>query len=372
MRRLAERLRVRVRDVRDSEKGISLLFVTISLVVLVGMVAFAVDIGALYQERRELQNGADAAAIAIAEDCALGAQPCTQAQAVLTAESFADSNAGDLVSAVDTVVLDTTAKTVEVATSTETSSGGSIFRPFFAKVVGFNGTTVHADAAAAWGYLKSKTTIPLIISYCEWERETVDGADYPTPVPPPWSPPPADGGLHGLNEPTGSPPWQGAAPALLKFHTGNNQADDCAAQAGQDTDGDGRLPGGFGWLKDTNGGNDCLVPLEKGVFAPEDPGSAPTTGCNAATLKALIYQKEIQIPWFIDSNDLGGANGEYKVHDFVSFYVTGYNFGGQFKEPGSGPCSGSVRCLEGYFKHGKSNDGEIGGTGGVIVVKFTK
>ncbi len=354
------------------ERGITLVFISLSLVVLIGMVAFAVDTAALFQEKRELQNGADAAAIAIAEDCALNAQPCTQAQAEATAESFADANAGDLKSAVEEVVLDTANRTVKVVTRTETASGGTIFRPFFARVLGFTGTTVHADASAAWGFLKSKITMPLIISYCEWERETANGADYPTPIPPPPDTPTGLGGLHGINEPTGTPAWQGAAPVLLKFHSGTNSADDCAAVAGQDTDGDGRLSGGFGWILDDDGTWDCLVPLEKGDQAPVDPGASPTTGCSASELKNLIFQKEVQIPWFIDSNDLGGVNGWYKVHDFVGFYVTGYNFGGQFKEPGSGPCSGATFCLEGYLKHASTDDGDLGGTGGVIVIKFTE
>ncbi len=40
--------------------------------VLTGMAALVVDVGQLYQERAELQNGADAAAIGVAKSCALG------------------------------------------------------------------------------------------------------------------------------------------------------------------------------------------------------------------------------------------------------------------------------------------------------------
>lgn len=357
------------RELKREENGISLVFVSLSLVVLIGMVAFAVDTGALYQERRELQNGADAAAIAIAEECALAPASCTQTNADGWADSFSDANAGDLASAIDSVTLGLSGfpKTVDVAVSTETTAGGTLFRPLFAQVMGFTGSTVHAEASAEWGFLSGIGTIPLTISFCEWERETANGSDYPAAIPNA----PFVGGLHPISAATDSPPFSGAAPHLIKFHTGNNQADDCAAQAGQDTDGDGRLPGGFGWIKDDDGTWDCYVDMESGNWVPVDPGASPTNGCTPAGVKDAIFEKEILIPWFKDSNDLGGANGEYEIFDFVGFYVTGYNFGGHYKEPGSGPCSGSVRCLEGYFKHATTDQGTIGGSGGVIVIRFT-
>lgn len=327
-----------------------MVLVSLSLVVMLGMVAFAVDVGALYQERRELQNGADAAAIAIAEDCALGAAPCTNAVAMVTAKSFADANAGDGVAAIDTVVLDVSAKTVSVAVSTERQGGGTVFQPFFAQVVGFNGATVHAAATAAWGFPSGLATLPLIISQCEWERETNSGADlHPDTVLPP----------------TGTP-------TLLKFHTGNGAAvhDDCAAVAGQDSDGDGRMPGGFGWL-DTGGG-DCEAETDEGLWVDTDPGSSPSNGCNAAELRDEILNKIVFIPWFDDLQG-NGANGEFHIAGFGAFYVTGYNFGGQFKEPaGSLPCNGSVRCIEGYFVETELTHGDLGGTDhGVTVIKFT-
>jgi len=360
-----------LRKFRSEESGISLIFVTLSLVVLVGMVAFAVDTAALYQERRELQSGADAAAFAIAEDCALDTQPCTQVQADLTADNYADANASDLEAGVDNVDLDLAAKIVEVDVSTETTSGGTIFRPFFARVLGFNGTNVDAEAAVQWGFASGLSTIPLIISYCEAERHLYasDPLGAPLVLDGPWN---GVEGLHGLREPEGSPQWQGASPILLKFHTGSDPQPDCAAQAGQDTDGDGRLPGGFGWLDDDDGVLDCNVDLETGNIAPADPGASVTSGCSAAALKSLIFEKTVNMPWFVDTNDVGGANATYTIQDFVGFYVTGYNFGGQFKEPGSGPCSGSTRCIEGYFKFSESDSGTIGGTSGVIVVKFIK
>ena len=84
---------------RTAEDGISAIFIAISLLVLIAFVGFAVDAGAMYQERRELRRGADAAALAVAEDCVAGA-PCNETDGRATAEEYAAANADDGFSAV--------------------------------------------------------------------------------------------------------------------------------------------------------------------------------------------------------------------------------------------------------------------------------
>mgnify|MGYP005856694915 CR=1 FL=1 len=59
---------------KESE-GTIMVFVALSMVLILGMVALAVDIGNLYATRNELQNVADAAALAGARY--LGAQYST-------------------------------------------------------------------------------------------------------------------------------------------------------------------------------------------------------------------------------------------------------------------------------------------------------
>ena len=60
-------------------------------VVLFGFAALVIDVGALYHERRQLQNGADAGAFAVAQACADGACGTFTADA----DGFADGNAVD-------------------------------------------------------------------------------------------------------------------------------------------------------------------------------------------------------------------------------------------------------------------------------------
>ena len=49
------------------------VLVALLLAVLIGVGALVIDAGTFFAEKRELQNGADAAALAVAADCANGA-----------------------------------------------------------------------------------------------------------------------------------------------------------------------------------------------------------------------------------------------------------------------------------------------------------
>src|SRR5262249_53487049 len=64
--------------------------------VLLGIGALVLDVGRLYQNRAELQNGADAAALAVAKNCALTISTCSLTNATSTAASYAGYNASQL------------------------------------------------------------------------------------------------------------------------------------------------------------------------------------------------------------------------------------------------------------------------------------
>lgn len=339
-----------MRGMIREDQGVSMVFIAVCLVFLIGFAGLAVDVGALYAEKTELQKGAEAAVLAIAEDCGDGSKPCDVPTATATAESYIDDNAKDLAGAVDSLDLDAVGRTVTVIDHTERTDGGSIFLPFFAQVIGFDGTIVRARASAAWGHPSSMATAPIIISDCEWAKygDPDSWQEAPFPVAP-----------------------QLPEPLVLTFHDGNT-TEDCNSVAGQDTDGDGRLPGGFGWL-DT-GGSDCTVETDEGDWGGEDPGSSPSNGCTATYMAGLV-DSVIFIPWFDDVQGLG-TNGQYHIAGYSPFYVTGFNFAGQYKEDslydGELPCLGDERCIEGYFTRATATDGDLGGEDrGVLVVKLT-
>ena len=111
-----------MRRTPTTDEGATLVFVAVILVALLALTAFAVDFGRMYEERRQLQNGADAAALAIAEDCARGL--CDGAyDEYAVAETYVDVNARDGSANAWQVDLDLDAQTVTVHNRTEDPGG---------------------------------------------------------------------------------------------------------------------------------------------------------------------------------------------------------------------------------------------------------
>lgn len=274
MRRLTEHAAEQARPEEDGERGVAAIFVAVILTVLLGMGAIVIDVGAVYQERRELQNGADAAAFAVAEDCAKG--DCGSPAA--TADPLADANADDDLSALDGVVVDMTAQTAKVDTSTSDSDGGSRILHWFAPVLGIDGTTVRASATAQWSALQSGPGVPLTFSKCEWDNAMGGSPTYPS------------------------------ATVALTFHDGNS-TESCAGPAGQD------LPGGFGWL-DTDG--DCEVELTVGGTYSSDPGASPPSVCDPDD----FIGRTVLVPVYGNASGTG-QGGSFEVWGLATFEITG-------------------------------------------------
>jgi Flp pilus assembly protein TadG len=146
------------------EQGAVAIIVAIMLVVLMGAVALAVDVGGLYLKRRELVNGADAAALSAARTCARG--PGNDPR-FLWPEDAADyqiqQNQAILAS-------ETTGPNITDISSCGTQYGHvsvqytSQQALHFAPVLGFHyETPVTTAATASWG-LGSVNSVPLILS----------------------------------------------------------------------------------------------------------------------------------------------------------------------------------------------------------------
>jgi hypothetical protein len=334
MRRMNETRRAR-RYAGLGERGATTVFVAVSIIGLLAMTAFSFDFGRAYVERRELQVGAEAGALAIARNCAEGG--CVGGyDAEAEADEYADANARDGAARIQSLDLDMGAQRVHVITGTEDTEGGTVFDMIFAGVVGFDEMTVGAEATAVWGPPGKLTAMPLIYSECEWEW--YGGGTFVDESP--------TGNLHyssavrdGLLPPATGYAYEDRVVTIF-FHGSNGICH--YSPSGQD------LPGGFGWL---DGGSFCEIEVETGVWAPIDPGASPANGCEPVMFEDMIGHVQL-IPYF-DGYDGTGSNALYKVSGFGAFYITGYNFGGQFKEPsivdGQLPCNGSNRCIEGYF-----------------------
>ncbi|MGH9157336.1 MAG: pilus assembly protein TadG-related protein [Acidimicrobiales bacterium] len=338
------------------ERGATAVVIALLTVPLFGVGALVVDVGALYQEKRELQNGADAAALAVARDCGNGACGALTG----TADSFSDANANDGASNIDSVcgfgpglfgctpapVLPTgSLGYVKVTNSThDISSGINQITYGLAKVLtNETGKTVRASAVAAWGAPgDGRLAPPLIASVCE-----VDDA--------------VDSDGDGVRVFQSGPPYLGS-PTTLIFHGSNPGPLTC-----QPTPSGGDLPGGFGWLASTN----CSAFLTAGDWVATDTGNnGLPSGCSPSAWQ----NKTILLPIY-DLLTGTGSNGRYHVAGFAAFYVVGYKIGNQTWGTGV-PCAGqngnSGRCLVGHFTtYVTSTDSFNGDDFGVVGVKIT-
>jgi hypothetical protein len=156
---------------RQERGSVSILVATMFLGgVVFGLAALVVDGGRLYVERAELQRAADAAVLALAQECAGDTSRCTSAT---LAQVYADANAQDGNHAVATIcgsggpgltacppsLTDSLcpvkgSRHIAVHLQTGSVSGSSLVAPIFARVLlgnGYDGTTVNACSVAGWG-----------------------------------------------------------------------------------------------------------------------------------------------------------------------------------------------------------------------------
>lgn len=314
--------------------------------VLLGMGALVLDVGQIYQERGELQNGADAAALGVAKSCALGA--CTPD----VAGQLADGNASSLTGGTEGVALvcgsgslgscpaSTGSLTtcppqppagtnfVEVYTATQTAGGSTLLPPTFATTLlgnsSYQGTTVRACAQAEWGPPSAATADALTISACEWDKATQQGTVY-APAPP-----------YSQN-----PLPSASFDQVLTPGAGNGSG--CATEPAGD---DG--PGTFGWA---DAAGSCTLQVSGSSF-PGSPGNSTGPHCWAVLQNAWQNQIPILVPVYASFD--GGAN-TFALQGFADFVVTGYNLPGFAAQDWLDPansCQGTDYCITGYFVQG--------------------
>ena len=159
-----------------SQRGAISVLVAILMVVLLGFTALAVDAGMLYAERTQLRNGADAAALAVAQTCARDVNDPGCSNNSTLAASLANSNAGDGPSNVKSLLLNKTTRTVTViAGAQEAGKQANNVSLFFARIFGINSAEVTAPSTVQWGSPVAGTTaFPMTFSICQVKGH-VDG-----------------------------------------------------------------------------------------------------------------------------------------------------------------------------------------------------
>jgi len=185
------------------EKGaISVIFaVLFSGFLIIGLLALVIDVGVIYQERRTLQNAADATALAIAQECAemnagSGTPILCQSANLTQASQFSGKNSDDgktsvsqvcgLGSAGLTPCLPSSSKQfdckdsslsgveqfVRVRTSSLSSDGQPFVRYFFAPFLknAVDNVSMRACAQVAWGAATDAPVVyPLALPICFYQ-----------------------------------------------------------------------------------------------------------------------------------------------------------------------------------------------------------
>ncbi|MFJ6268876.1 pilus assembly protein TadG-related protein [Pseudarthrobacter oxydans] len=289
MRRLTE-------DKAPNEKGAVSVIVAILMVTLLGFVAIAVDVGVIYSERAQLQNGADASAIAMAQKCARNAADPVCSTTSTLATGLANQNALDGMSNVHTIELDKTARKVSVTTSAKEAGGtDNSVSLFFADVLGVPTKEVGARGSAVWGSPRAgRTAFPLAFSICQ-VKDNIGGS------------------LQRLQE-----------------HGKNANADCNYGPSGA------AVQGGFGWLVQDAGkcGGTIDLAVSEGGSDPGNnaPGNCATELNRWASDITAGRDVIVLLPVFNKVTGTG-AGAIYGLVSFAAFKVTGWKFSGDSSLP---------------------------------------
>ena len=275
------------------ERGAAAVVLSLLMIPMIGFAAIAVDVGSLYAERARLQVAADAAALAVAQDCARGA--C--GNMVATAAAMVAANDGSATAAPPVLSSSPLSVTVHGSTPVE---------HWFAPVIGFDSTAVAASATVAWGAPGAGTAVlPLTFSYCSWAKQV--------------------GGLASTT------------PQTVYFTKTDGTG--CTGPSGN------AVPGGFAYLETDPG--KCRATSARNGRSMSSTGNSVPSECSSADFSAWL-DKVVLLPLY---DDVGatGSNAWYHVYGYAAFKLTGYHLGSSRYRTSPAPCSGNDRCVAGYF-----------------------
>ncbi|SDL51285.1 pilus assembly protein TadG-related protein [Arthrobacter sp. ok362] len=330
----------------DRERGATGVLLAVMMLVLIGAGAMAVDVGQIYAERAQLQNAADAGALAVAQQCHRTPATCSQANALLWAKDLSGGNSNDGVTNVDSVDLSVTG---QVTVTTSTQSGSNTFlTKLFASALNAPSVTVGAHATASMAPPTGGSSFPLAISDSCYNLSTASST---------------------------------SQVQKISYKPGGT----CTGPSGT------QIPGGWGWLDQDS---PCVAKTKLGSNdLGSDPGNNPPSGCSDVLkdwIKTITAGGEVHVafPIFDDATN-NGQNGSFHIIGYATFKVWGwkfgnnheYEFGNTKNDPGMTAdlacASGNDRCIIGQFIKFETIDSwtGAGGTGanlGTVDIKLIK
>ncbi|WP_247826897.1 pilus assembly protein TadG-related protein [Arthrobacter antioxidans] len=282
---------------QPDERGAVSILVALLMVVLLGFAALAIDIGMLVSEKAQLQNGADAGALAIAQECALDLNDVDCDSTAPVARRLANSNALDAKSNVKNVVVNETSRRVTVTTGAlQDGQAPNRVSLLFANALGISSSEVLASSTAVWGSPTSgPAPFPITFSECELK----DG-----------------------------PGWQ-----VVEFRKKSDATPACA----------GGPPGGFGSLDQVSGRCEAFVDISQSASGSNTGNTGAPSDCVPLLQewRAQIEAGEAPIglfPIYRSVSD-SGSNAVYQLTGFAAFEVHGW----KFKQEGNSTFPNSFR-----------------------------
>lgn len=397
---------------RRDERGATALMIAIMVpTVFLGIGAIVVNVGGWYVARGMDQNGADAAALAVAKSCADGSCDAS------AANQYANADSNGQLAGQATIVCGTAPGLSGCDPAIE---GGQIcpaandspyvdvlVAPAGGSMENFTSGTqsVAACAQAALDSVGScEDCAPVTISSCEWNLATGNGAHFAVPgsVPnylntidsrrhdPSYGTPSAymnfgSGKKKGIFDPDnpdglpwpGPPPPSGASVAgsetvLVLTASGGGVGGACSGGKA----GGVNSPGNAAWLSN----DECNVPITGSTYGGVTGVSG---GCLATFQGSRESGKPIYLPVYSSVSGTGGG-ASYTLAGFAAFVVTGWdlnggdftgangNVGSNLRTDGEAdkyckkyvPLTGA-KCLYGYFTEALVPAGPFGGGGSV-------
>ncbi len=147
---------------KKNERGATLVLVSLLMVALLGMAAISIDFAVASSDKSEAQNAADAAALAIARECAVQSTNCSSGAAQTEVNwAISQNSPGKTGSAAPAPSFHNREITVTVEGARSS---------MFAQIFGDPDLNVGAKATASWDHfpVAGPVAFPVAIGYCDW------------------------------------------------------------------------------------------------------------------------------------------------------------------------------------------------------------
>lgn len=275
------------------EQGSSAIVVGLLMTLLLAMAALVIDVGLIYAERAQLQNGADSGAVSVALSCATNLNSVNCDPSSPEASRLVNENSLDGLSHVEDISINKTAGTVRITTVPKEAGRepGSISLTF-ARVFGLRESVVEAEAAAVWGNpVKGTPPFPVVFSECEIQATS--------------------------------------SLQLVQFRKQGDFASSCP----------GGPPGGFGNLDQVGGQCEALISISDGASGNSTPGNGIPANCTSlltswgSSIDSGIYPIGL-FPVYKSVSE-SGSKALYSLSGFAAFEIHGWKLkqGGSEKYP---------------------------------------